>query len=247
MCQGAPVIPYDKPVILAIYPHSMFQWIFSMQNAVRSSKECMPNAPSTRDSSTFVPSLSGLDVSSVCVPTCDHKTCILKGDKKWDICKHIKTLIGHNMWRWQLQNKIYCKVTYLTLEFWCQVQGTYHAMIRTLPKSSSHPCSQCGRRSLHRSMQSWHHFTPTSRAEGGAMVVWYVWCFMCIQGCYGDGSWGHISIHNLYIHIKLRSILFLVNKDLFSFIMQVIFASIRFIIPYHQSWIMKHALQPPQY
>jgi hypothetical protein len=92
----------------------------------------------------------------------------------------------------------------------------------------------------HRSVQSWHHFTPTSRAEGGAMVVWYVWCFMCIQWCYSDGSWGHMSIDNLYIHLKLWSILFLVNRDLFSFIMQVIFASIRFIRQYHQSWSMHY-------
>jgi hypothetical protein len=70
-----------------------------MQNAVRSSKECTPNALSTMDSSTFVPSLSGLDVSSVGVPTFGHETCILKGDKYGDICKLIKTLIGDNMCR----------------------------------------------------------------------------------------------------------------------------------------------------
>jgi hypothetical protein len=52
-----------------------------MQNAVRSSKECIPNAPSARDSSTFVPSLSGLDVSSVGVPTFGDEKCIFKGDK----------------------------------------------------------------------------------------------------------------------------------------------------------------------
>jgi hypothetical protein len=130
------------------------------------------------------------------------------------------------MCRWWLQ-KIYCKVTYLTLEFWCRVQGTYDAMIHTSPRSSSHPSCRCGRRSRRiGSVQSWHHFTPTSRAEGGVLVVWYMWCFMCIQRCYSDSSWGHMSIDNLYIHLKLWSILFLVNMDLFSFIMQVIFASI---------------------
>jgi hypothetical protein len=70
-----------------------------MHNAVRSSKECIPNAPSAMDSSTFVPSLSGLDVSSVGVPTFDHETCILKGGKYCDICKLIKTLIGNGMCR----------------------------------------------------------------------------------------------------------------------------------------------------
>jgi hypothetical protein len=124
-----------------------FSESFSMQNAVRSSNECIPNTPSAMDYSTFVPSLSGLDVSSVGVPTFGHETCILKGGKYCDICKLIKTLIGHSMCRWQLQNKIYCKVTYLTLEFWCWVQGTYHAMIRTSPRSSSHPSGRCGRRS----------------------------------------------------------------------------------------------------
>jgi hypothetical protein len=136
LCQGAPVMPYDKLVILATYPHSMFQWIFLMQNAVRSSKECIPNAPSAMDSSTFVQSLSGLNVSSIGVPTFSHETCILKGDKYCNIYKLIKTLIGHSMCRWRLQNKIYCKVAYLTLEFVCRVQGTYHAMIRTSPRSS---------------------------------------------------------------------------------------------------------------
>jgi hypothetical protein len=52
-----------------------FSESFSMQNGVR----CIPNAPSAMDSSTFVPSLSGLDVSSVGVPTFGHETCILKG------------------------------------------------------------------------------------------------------------------------------------------------------------------------
>jgi hypothetical protein len=67
-----------------------------MQNAVRSSKECIPNAPSAMDSSTFVPSLSSLDVNSASVPTFGHETCILKGDKYCDICKLIKTLIGRS-------------------------------------------------------------------------------------------------------------------------------------------------------
>jgi hypothetical protein len=71
----------------------------------------------------------------------------LKGDKYGDICKLIKTLIGDNMCRWQLQNKIYCKIKYLTLEFWCRAQGTYHIMIRTSPRSSAHPSGRCGRRS----------------------------------------------------------------------------------------------------
>jgi hypothetical protein len=190
-----------------------------MQNAVIASKECIPNAPSAMDSSTFVPSLSGLDVSSVGVPTFGHETCILKGGKYCDICKLIKTLIGHSMCRWRLQNKIYCKVTYLTFEFWCRVQGTYNSMIRTSPRSLSHPSGRCSRRSRHIGpceVDTISHQTLVKKGEP--------WLFgMCDASCASNDA--IVMVHEviwvftIYIYTKIAIHFIFGKQGSVSFIM----------------------------